>query len=484
MARVITLLLIISLPSAILVALSVQNAEAKGVFLTVAILWFSELLPLAVTGLLIPVLITVLAIMPAKAAFANFGNEIIFLFLGCFFLAKAMEKHRLHLRLAYYFLSIRWAASSAASVTACVALFSWIISMWISNTAACAMLVPICLGIVEVYRPHFDETVTKNFTLQLLITMAFAASIGGLATPIGSPPNLIAIGLLEERGIAVSFLGWMSVALPCSLFMLAALIFLIRRLFPVPKSASQKQLQHHFRALLRDLGPLKREEMQVMFAFSCAVALWTLPEAVSWLFPGSRILESIADRLPLGVGAIAATTLLFMLPASSASSKTNLTWSDSQDIDWGTLFLFGGGLTLGAMLEHTGVAREINTLLFTLGGNSLAVTVLLIVVVSLLTSEFASNTAAASIMIPVLLGGLGVQGQDMVLMLTLACVFGSSFGFMLPVSTPPNAIIFGTKKVPRTDLLRAGVFFDLLGIAITMIAFFTFWPIVLPLLAN
>lgn len=437
-------------------------AAPSGIFLCAVVLWFTELLPLPVTGLLIPVLTAVYGALPAGEAFHAFGSDVLFLFIGCFFMAAAMQKHGWDRRMAYWVLSSRFGSRSPGHLIILISAMSCVFSMGISNTATCAMMVPICLGLITVFRERFEsEKDLTHFSRRLLLSVAFASTMGGLATPVGTPPNLIALQFLQEQGIEVSFLHWFGIGLPITLAMMAGLILVLRWCFPL-SSLPAANVDRIFREKLHGLGPLKREELQTAAAFSVAVVLWIAPGLLRSFFPEAAFFKSFADTFTISIVGIGAALPLFFLSASDG--RPNLLWQDAVRIDWGTVLLFGGGLTLGRMLDVTGLADEAGALVFA-SAHSLTVIVVIAAVLSILMSEFASNTASAAVVIPVVLASAlsGSADEWTMILVVLAASFAASFGFMLPVSTPPNALVFGTGKVPLPTMIRTGMLFDLLG---------------------
>ena len=446
-----------------------QHAAVLAVFTSVVLLWFTEALPLPVTGLLVPVLIALYGLMPPKAAFSAFGSDILFLFIGCFLLGRAMQKHGWDQRMACWVFTQRFATRSASMLIMVVSALAWVLSMWISNTATCVMLTPICLGIVRVLEPHFRSPKEQHsFTVRILLSCAFASTMGGLATPIGTPPNLLAIEFLEKQGFSVSFFDWLQVGLPVSFFMMVLLHLLLRRLFPVSE-VNLHEVRAHFVAELKRRGPIRGEELQVASVFLFAVSLWIAPGLSESVLGKDHVITTSLAPFSLSIVGILSAVVLFLLPTCHGKTHrtTNLTWNDAQEIDWGTILLFGGGISLGMLLGESGFALELGSILLP-EGVGITLIIIIAVILSILLSEFASNTASASVIYPILLAAL-VHSELSPLATTLvlmAASFGASFGFMLPVSTPPNAIVYGTQKIPLRDMVRAGVCFDICGAAL------------------
>ncbi len=468
------LLFFLFCPPLICFSFGFPHAAVLSIFLTVICLWVTEALPLAVTGLLVPVLAVIYGAMPASSAFDAFGSDILFLFLGCFLMGRSMEKHRFDKRLAYFLLGRCMPGNSFFSINLVVALASFSLSMWISNTSATAIMCAVALGIISSLEREIEDPVTKNaISVRLLLSIAFAASIGGLATPVGSPPNLIALKLLSQHGISISFTDWLLIGFPISLVMLVVMFLIFHLVFPLRKLRFPK-LKEQFNESLAALGPLKSGELQIALIFLGVIALWIFPPLFSAIFPEDKIFILLNDRLSMSVVGMLGGLITFFLPVHDGElDKRNLHWSETGDLEWGTLMLFGGGLTLGLLLEKSGAAKDISSYLFSTGTGSLLLLGVGLVIVAISLSEFASNTAAAAILIPLILGATSDQGlsSEVTLSLVLAATFAASFGFMLPVSTPPNAIVYGTGKVPAKAMRKIGLCFDIAGGLVIVVYF-------------
>ena len=458
--KFLTFILVLILPYLSFKTMDLPYWQVMALFSSVVILWFSELIPLSVTGLLVPILAILMGVSDVTGAFSPFGNQILFLFMGSFFLAKSMEKHGWDRRMAFTLLSSPFGPRSLKGVVIQLGLLCWVLSMWISNTATCAIVVPMVLGLLQTLQRTMDnELHQKNLRKSLLLTCAFASSIGGMATPVGSPPNLLAIQFLKNKGIDISFVSWMGYGLPISLSMLALLFVLIFYRFPLP-SFNLSEIKHHFTEEREKLGKIKIAEVQIMIVFFLCVFLWLLPGMAKLLMPASTISQNLSSLLPMGGVGILCASLLFIL---SNNNEPNLTWAEANTIDWGTIWLFGGGLTMGSILEKSGFAAYAGEFLFghgTIGFLGLGV---IVIVAGIILSEFSSNTASTAILVPLLLGSLAEWGTGPTTSLIIAAAFGASFGFMLPVSTPPNAIVYGTGLIPLKDMMRTGVLFDIFG---------------------
>jgi sodium-dependent dicarboxylate transporter 2/3/5 len=331
-----------------------------------------------------------------------------------------------------------------------------LLSMWISNTAAAAMMLPIALGLVLA----LHEGGVRESPRAILLSLAFAASIGGVATPIGTPPNLIALGFLSRiGGIRLDFLRFMAVGLPLSLLLLGGKFALLRWLHPpAVGSGGLAERICEERGQLAPWGPGQRA---CAIGFALAVALWLLPGVVTVLgVPETSLLGRVASAFPEAVVAVLVAGLLFAWPVDK---RRVISWEEGRQVDFGTLFLFGGGLSLGKMMFDTGLAEAWGrALVDATGVSSLWGLTALATLVAILLTETTSNTAAVSMLAPLVLA-LCAELHVPIVPPVLGVAFGASMAFMLPISTPPNAIVYGTGRVPLMTMLRAGVLLDVVS---------------------
>jgi len=443
-----------------------ESHRLLAVFLLIVVWWVTECIPIPITALLIPVMITALGVASVRDALAPFANPIIFLFLGSFVLARAMCVHGLDQRLAAAVLGRRSLAGRPTRILFALGLTSLVLSMWLSNTATTAMMYPIALGILDSVRGVRPQDARSSFGVPLLLTLAYAASIGGVGTPIGSPPNLIAIGMLERLvGYQINFFQWMLMGFMVLLPMYAVLYGLMR--FRLRK---EKPAQETGPEAWIDPGPkrISRAQRNVLLAFSVTVFLWIFPGVVS-LVAGreSGLYIWLHDRFPESAAAIIGALLLFALPVEPRKGIFTLSLKDAMRIDWGTLLLFGGGLSLGFQMFETGLADSIGKFFISLGGSSAGPVLITFLAVSLsvFLTELTSNTASANMIIPIIIAITQAAGIDP-LPPVLGCAVGCSFAFMLPVATPPNAIIYGSGMIPLPQMMRVGLRLNIAGILI------------------
>ncbi|MCL4839686.1 MAG: DASS family sodium-coupled anion symporter [Thermoanaerobaculia bacterium] len=439
-------------------------ARLAAVVAWVLVWWITEAVPLPVTAVLGPALAVVLGVVPVREAFAPFGDPIIFLFLGSFLLARAMSAHGLDRRLARAVLSIPAASSSPARVVVAFAVLAASLSMWLSNSAATAMLYPIALGVVGSLAPGGERS--PALTRAVLLACAYGASIGGIGTPVGSPPNLVAIGQISSlAGIRVGFVPWLLLALPLVIAMLVAalavLAFRLRRLGG--RNAPTAGAAHAGPAP----GPMSLGERSVTAAFLLTVTLWVGPGILALLLGGDHpVAAALARALPEGVAAVRGASLLVLHPAGGGEGRRALTWGEAVEIDWGTLLLFGGGLSLGGAMFRTGLSEAVGQgLVSATGVSTTAGLTIVFTVFAIFFTEVTSNTAAATMLVPLAIAAAQAAGASP-LEPALGCALGCSMAFMLPVATPPNAIVYGSGRVPLPAMVRAGFLLNLAACAL------------------
>lgn len=439
----------------------------------VVALWITEAIPMAMTAFLGVAATVVLQVAPPTAAFAPFADPLIFLFIGTFMLAQAIFVHGLDRRFALAMLSLRLIGRSPARILAAYATVTCLISMWISNTATTAMMFPIGVSLLHVLEQQGPKRIGPRYGAALLLSAAFASSVGGLATPVGTPPNLIGVGFIRrELGIALPFFSWMAVGLPISLVMLVAMLAIL--IWGGTRDAVAVEASADFLRAERDaLGPWTRAQVNTMIAFVTTVALWVLPGFIA-LFVGQDhwLYRNWSQMLPEPVVALLGAGLLFVLPVDLRRHHFTLTWAEAVKIDWWIVFLYGGGIALGTLSFQTGLADAMGKGLTSMFGvqGQFGLLVLSTAVATVL-SETTSNTAAANMVVPVVIAFARSSGVDP-LIPALGATLGASLGFILPVSTPTNAIVFGSGRIPVTFMMRHGAMLDIVGIA-TIIALLT-----------
>jgi sodium-dependent dicarboxylate transporter 2/3/5 len=431
--------------------------------------WVSEAVPIPVTSLVAPALAVLCGVGSAAEIFAPFGDPIVFLFLGSFVLAEAMSASGLDRRIAWAVLARPGVRTSPLRTLLGFAAITAGLSAWLNNTATAAMLYPIALGALAALARGSAagplEPTRLRFGTSLMLTVAYAASIGGIATPVGTAPNLIALGQLEKLSDArIPFLHWMLLATPVALVMLSLWLAYARFALPPEPSLGAPARGEPAGA---SQGPLSRRERNVLAAFGATIALWVLPGAVALaLGPTAPAALELERLLPEGAVALLGAALLFLLPVDWRERRMTLSWHEAARIDWGTLLLFGGGLALGGAMFRTGLAASLGSALVELtGSGSLVALTYLFAGVALVMTETTSNTATVTMVAPLAIAAAQAAGVSPVPPL-VAVALCSSMAFMLPVSTPPNAIVYSSGCVPITAMLRHGAALDLASLAV------------------
>ncbi len=460
--------------------LSPAAHRLAAVMLTVVLLWVTEALPMAVTAILGPMLAIVLQVAPARSTLAPFADPIIFLFIGSFMLAEAMFVHGVDRRIAYTALSSRLVGASATRILIAFGAVSTFISMWISNTATTAMMFPIGLSIVShLARESNEARGIRQFALSMMLMTAFGASVGGMGTPVGTPPNLIGIGMIERAtGQHIDFFSWMLLGVPLVLLLFAFLALSLGwsggRGVAVGEGSAEI-----VREELRKLGPMSKGQRNVLIAFGFTVLLWTTPGFLAiggW--GASTLAKSYQAAVPEGAAAMLGAFLLFLLPLDWRKRRFTLTWEQASRIDWGIVLLYGGGLALGDLAFSTGLARWVgDSLTMWLPTHTEVALTIVFTGLAILLSEATSNTASANMIVPVAIAVAQASGVNP-LQPALAATLGASMGFMMPISTAPNAIVYSSGHVPITEMMRHGLLLDLVGFVLIVGLVLTLGPIV------
>jgi sodium-dependent dicarboxylate transporter 2/3/5 len=450
--------------------LTLQQQRLAATMSLVVVYWVTEAIPVPAAALVGLALCALLGVAEPSQVLGGFATPTIFLFIGSFMLARAMTIHGLDRRFALRVLSLPRVADSTYGTLIAFGLVAAGMSAFISNTAATAMLLPIGIGIVAIFRGLMQadrpesEAHTERLGAALMLMIAYAASVGGLLTPIGSPPNLLGRNFLEDQaGVSLPFLRWMLLAAPIVIAMIVVL-FVVLIALNRPEARAIPGASAYCAAERSRLGRFSAGERNTLICFLLAVALWLAPGVVG-LVAGeeSEAYAAVRASLDEGIVALAAASLLFLLPTDRRLRGFTLEWRQAVNIDWGTIILFGAGIAFGSLLSSTGLAELIgSTLAGAVGSTDSLVLTFMAVLAAILVSETTSNTASVGIVVPVVISLAAAMGIDPAVP-GLAAVFGASFGFMLPVSTPPNAIVYGSGLVPISRMIRTGFVFDVIG---------------------
>lgn len=429
-------------------------AKVLGVIAWMLTWWISETIPMAVTSLLPIILFPTLGVLSLEDASAAYGDKYVFLFLGGFVLALAMEKWNLHRRLALNIIRITGSGANRIILGFCLASFA--LSMWISNTATALMMFPIGASVVALLAHDGDRPRTKgenHFATSIFLSIAYGSSIGGIATLVGSPPNAMMAGILKaNHGINVSFFDWFIVAFPFALVLLIVMyILLVKWIFPNRLGAFRLGSETIEREL-EGLGKWSYTEKTIFVVFVCTAILWMLQEKIAeWIAP-----VAISDVTI----ALVAASLLFVLPSDRGSRKPVLEWSDTSKLPWGILLMFGGGLSLARAFKDCGLVSEITGTIHAVETGSLFELVVLLCLTGLLLTAIMSNLAMVNIFVPVV-AALAIAFGKSPEWFAIPVTISASCDFMFPMSTPPNAIAYSSGMVKARQMFGAGIFIDI-----------------------
>lgn len=439
------------------------------VALWMVIWWITEAVHIAVTSLLPLVLFPLLKVMSAADVGANYGSPIIFLFFGGFVLALALEKVNLHKRIALTIIKKTGTTPNKVILGFMIATAS--MSMWISNTASTVVMLPIAISVIKLLIDDEDGFTKgdRNFALSIMLGIAFSANAGGIATVIGTPPNSVLIGILEnEFQIEISFLKWMTMGLPFSIVMVTlCYLILVKIMFPcndIKFMTSSNVISDE----LRKLGPISAEEKRVLTIFAITVFLWITRTLINHIFPDLKLSDTIISL----VGAIS----LFAIPLNFQKNSFVLRWNDTSKLPWGILILFGGGLALAKGMASSGLVAMITEAIRG-GGFSPFIVVCLLIILMLFMTELMSNVALVAVLAPVVAGiaiGLNIPLLNVLIPVTMA----SSCAFMLPMATPPNAIVFASGYVKVNQMVRAGVLLNFLAVGLLIVYYLFVIPVI------
>jgi sodium-dependent dicarboxylate transporter 2/3/5 len=439
-----------------------QNMQATALSVAaVAVLmatwWITEAIPIAATALLPIVLFPFLGVMSTSSTTTAYANHLIYLFMGGFLIAMAMQKWNLHRRIALY--TINQVGTSPARIILGFMIATAFLSMWISNTATAMMMLPIALAVInQLTRPELptvnEHKQTAAFGTALMLAIAYAASIGGVSTLIGTPPNAILAGMVERLyDQRISFAAWMGFGVPLSLVMLGIAWFYLTRLAYPLDQQEVPGVKELIKKELIELGPMSRQERWVAVIFASV--------AISWISRGLfdvTVLSGVSDASIAMAGAL----LLFVIPSDFSKKEFLLDWPAAVKLPWDILVLFGGGFALAQGFSESGLTQWIVSQLSILHGADLIILVLAVTVVVIFLTEVTSNTATATLILPVM-GALAEAVDLHPLNLMVPAAVAASYAFMLPVATPPNAIVFSSRYITIPQMARAGLWMNLLA---------------------
>lgn len=441
--------------------LSGAGWRAAAVATLMAVWWITEAIPVYATGLLPLTLFPLLDVVDISTAAAPYANPLIFLFMGGFMIALAMQRWGLHTRIALSLLS--FTGTRARNLVGGFMVATAALSMWVSNTATTMMMLPIALSVLALLKEEAGEKQSlPGFNTALVLSIAYGANIGGLGTLIGTPPNaLLAAYMNETYGYNIGFAQWMIVGLPLSFTLLfIAWLTLTRFLHPMPNTRIEGA-DDILGAARKSLGPMSRPERVVAIAFAAAAFLWVFRTPLASVLPGLKLSDA-------GIAMTVALTL-FLFPSGEKDGDGVLNWEWASKLPWGVLLLFGGGLSLAGAAGASGLSSWIGNSMATWGVLPSVVLIVAIVTVVVFLTEVTSNTATTATLLPLLAAAALAIGENP-LLLCIPAALAASCAFMLPPATPPNAIVFGSGQVTIPQMARAGVWLNFISIAVLVAA--------------
>jgi len=431
--------------------------------------WITEAVSISVTALIPLTIFPLLGIMEMKTVSANYGHPIVFLFFGGFVMALALEKVGLHKRIALNI--IKLTGTSPNRVILGFMIATAFLSMWISNTATTVVMLPIALSVIDLISQDSDGFTKedKNFALSIMLGIAFSANAGGIATIIGTPPNTVMVGFMEqEYGVQISFFKWMMMGVPFSCLMIGIIYFILVKIVYPNRLSALSNSKDIIGEELQKLGSIKATEMRVILVFVVTIIAWVFKNFINAYFPFIQLSDA-------GISMLAALAL-FSVPFNFSKGEFSLIWQDTQKLPWGILILFGGGLSLASGLSSAGVIEFIGELVSSNETFSAITVCSILIFVMLFMTELMSNVALVAIFSPVVAGiALGLDYEILYMLIPIA--MASSCAFMLPMATPPNAIVFASGHIKVHEMVRAGIYLNFIAVFILIL----FAALIIPL---
>lgn len=440
--------------------LSDEGWHTAAVGLLMAIWWITEALPIPVTALMPIVLLPVLNITTIGEATSPYANPLIFLFMGGFVIALAMEKWDLHKRIALNI--VNFVGVKPSSIIMGFIIASAFLSMWVSNTATALMMLPIALSVLKLVEDQKETSDKLNFEIVLVLCIAYGCNIGGMGTIIGTPPNALLAGFMSENyGFEIGFAQWMTVGIPIMFVSLPLMYFLLVKVIYPIKLKELPGGKHLIESKLSGLGMVSSAEKKVAAVFILTAICWMCRPLIDNYLPG------LSDA---GI-AIAAAVSLFIIPVDFGKGQFVLSWPDAEELPWGVLILFGGGLSLASAISNTGLAEWIGQGVSVVGSWPIFLLVGLVVFLIVFLTEITSNTATTAAFLPIL-ASVAIGLGENPLILAIPAALGASCAFMLPVATPPNAIVYGSGKITIPEMSKAGLWLNFVFIVLLTVATF------------
>jgi sodium-dependent dicarboxylate transporter 2/3/5 len=436
--------------------------------------WITEAIPMPAVALMPLVLFPLFGIAKISEAALPYANEVVFLFMGGFMIGLGIEKWNLHRRIALSI--VRLTGTGGNGIILGFILSTGFISMWLSNTATTMMMYPIAASVITVvFAQQRDSVGARNFALCIMLAIAYASNFGGVGTIIGTPPNVAYVSFISKRfGYDIPFFNWMLVSLPVAILLLISLYFVLIRMFP-NRLVANGEMSNLIRDELKALGPITTPEKRVLTIFVLTAFLWIFRDLIN---------KIEIFRLDDNMIAVFGALLMFIVPAGSERepSEKILSWQDTSKMAWGILLLFGGGITLAAALEKAGLIGMLGNWLAGFSGSSMLLLILVIATLSIFISEVMSNVAQVIVFAPVVTGIAAAIGADP-LALGIPMTLAASCASMMPMGTPPNAIVFSSGYIKLKDMIKAGLVMNLISIVLIVASSYFILPYVMRLIS-
>ena len=435
--------------------------------------WITEAIPMPAVALMPLVLFPLFGIAKISEAALPYANEVVFLFMGGFMIGLGIEKWNLHRRIALSI--VRLTGTGGNGIILGFILSTGFISMWLSNTATTMMMYPIAASVISVvFAQQRDSVGARNFALCIMLAIAYASNFGGIGTIIGTPPNVAYVSFISKKfGYDIPFFSWMLVSLPVAILLLISLYFVLIRMFP-NRLVANGEMSDLIRDELKALGPITTPEKRVLTIFVLTAFLWIFRDLIN---------KIEVFRLDDNMIAVFGALLMFIVPAGSEQEPTEkiLSWQDTSKMAWGILLLFGGGITLAAALEKAGLIGMLGNWLAGFSGSSMLLLILVIATLSIFISEVMSNVAQVIVFAPVVTGIAAAIGADP-LALGIPMTLAASCASMMPMGTPPNAIVFSSGYIKLKDMIKAGLVMNLISIVLIVASSYFILPYVMRLI--
>jgi sodium-dependent dicarboxylate transporter 2/3/5 len=442
-------------------SLDTQANNVMAVALLMIAWWISEALPMPAVALIPLVLFPLMGIAKISEAAAPYANEVVFLFMGGFLIGLGIEKWNLHKRIALSI--VQYTGTNGNRIILGFILATGFISMWLSNTATTMMMLPIAASVISVVvTKNENNSQLRHFAVCMMLSIAYASNFGGIATIIGTPPNVAYASYISKQlNNDISFSAWMLIGFPVALLLLFSLYFVLIKLFP-NNIDSNDEMRMLIKNELSALGPMTVPEKRVLYIFITTALLWIFRDLIN---------KFGVVRLDDNMIAVFGGLLMFIVPAGKGAKQNEriLVWSDTSKMAWGILLLFGGGITLAAALEKAGLIQMLGVWLSGFSGSSVVFLVIAITIISLFISEVMSNVAQVIVFAPVVTGIATATGVDPY-MLGIPMTLAASCASMMPMGTPPNAIVFSTGHLKLSEMMKAGLIMNLISIVLVVLA--------------